>query len=324
MTLNTPEFQGSAFTLNNAAVFIPELWTGEIKREIDHQLLLARAVKRVPLVGKKGDIIHIPLLSQLAVNDKLSEHPVEIQSLTEGEFTMFVDKDKETTFGIEDIVEMQAQYPLRSFYTERAGYALARDLDNWILGYRAALVNQSQHLDINGTFTEAGLLTAKEALDRAGAPASPRFLFIPPEVETDLRGIDHFISRDYIDGASRIASAQWIGNLHGAMVMVTRNITENSATGYTNGAQGVAGPTPGTTGSVYWPTQDTGTTLPVAANHYSCLYVHPDWLCLATVLEPRVTASWENLYQMNVVVSRQIYGAKLYRPDHGYVITCDT
>lgn len=326
MTLPLP-MQGSAFTLQNADVFIPEIWMNDIIRFRDSKMLMANSVKKIPFIGKKGDTLRIPRISRLGVFSKLPETPVNLQSYTETEFTMTVDQDKEASFMIEDIVGMQAAYNLRSEYTREAGYALARDLDNSILALRAALYSLGQKIDAGGSgnssITAAEILAAKEALDAADVPAEGRTLWISPQQESTILTIDRFIAADYIQGSSPTQTGRIAGSIFGATVMVTTQIGANTLTGFTNGTNGLPSPTPGVAGSMYYPTQDAAATglLTAGNNKYSALYTHSDWAILGMQMMPRVTSSFENLYQADVVVSRQIYGVKLYRPESAVVIT---
>lgn len=314
-------YVGSAMGLSNGQVFVPEIWVDDLLRFRDKKLMASDLCRKIMFLGKKNDTLHLPRISRLGVYPRIPETPVNLQALTEGEYTMLIDRDVESSFSIEDILEMQAKYNLRSEYTREAAYALARDVDNQVLAMRAALKFAGQELDTGATIVEADILTAKEALDVNDVPAEGRKLLIAPQQESDIMSLNRFISRDYIDGPSVIQRGRIIGSIFGADVIVSTQITRNSLTGYTNGANGIASPTPGVVGSPYLPTQDSFTGLNTAGNRYSALYVHPDWCNLAMALEPRVTASWENLYQMNVIVSRQVYAVKLFRPDHGFCLT---
>lgn len=290
----------------------------------------------LPMVGKKGDVVHIPEITRLAVNDKLYNTPVTLQSRTENEFTITVDKYKETSFMIEDVVNIQSKYNLRSEYTREAGYALARDIDNFVLGLRSTIQGYNSQSNVvyvssDGTATgtpqalnRAGILSAKQILDEAFVPMTDRMMFISPGQLTDLLTIDQFISADYINGTPTVSGM--VGTLYGMPVVVSNNIVTNSLTGYTNGADGVASPTPGVQNSVYFPTQSftgvTDTTLPAngvggeADNWITAMICHKSWAILTMQLNPKVESSRENLFQADAVVSTQIYGAKVFRPDH--------
>jgi hypothetical protein len=287
----------------------------------------------VPMVGKKGDLIHIPSISRMAVFDKLPETPVTLQARTEGEYTIIIDKYKESSFMIEDIVGIQAAYGLRSFYTQEAGYALARDLDNFLLGLRAeinALTPQVVWNTSNGTssgtplaLNRAAILSAKQILDEADVPMSGRKMITSVGGYNDLLTIDEFISADYVNGQPTVTGR--VGTLFGMEVLSTSQVAANSTTGYVNGTGGTPQPTPGVAGSPYFPTQftTTPTGLPTTANSLpvaTTLMYHPDWAILSMQLNPKMESSREVLFQADAVVATQIYGAKVYRQDHAVLI----
>lgn len=336
-------YQGSAFGKENVATgFIPEIWSSEVKRELDARLLMKEAVRVNPVqFARKGDTIHIPEVYRLAVNDKVYNTPVTLQNQNTGEFTMTVDKYKEVSFLIEDVATLfvPGNSRIRNEYTREAGYALARDVDNFVLGLRAYIHEYNSNSQIiystdngtaGGTFEaidKAAILAAIQLLDEADVPMEGRKLFISPGQYTDMLAIDEFVSRDYVGGMP--VQTGMLGTIYGIPVLSSTQIGVNSLTGYTNGNNGVASPTPGVTGSDYLPTQNTtSTNLPyngdgthTAANGVvSALLCHPDWAFLTMVQEPKVETSRENLYQGDAIVNTQLYGAKVYRPDHAVLI----
>lgn len=333
MALPGGGYDGAAIKIANTNVFIPEIWSQEIKRFRDQSFILKNSVKLVPMVGKKGDLIHIPSISRMAVYDKLPETPVTLQARTEGEYTIVIDKYKESSFMIEDIVGIQAAYGLRSFYTQEAGYALSRDLDNFLLGLRADINAYTGQVVWNtstgasgGTplaLNRAAILAAKQILDEADVPMMGRKLVVSPGQYNDLLTVDEFISADYVNG--RPTSSGTVGTLFGMEVLMTTQVTTNSTTGYVNGTGGTPSPTPGVAGSYYMPSQFTATPvgLPTSSNSLpvaTALMYHPDWAILSMQLNPKVESSREVLFQADAVVATQIYGAKVYRPDHAVLI----
>lgn len=333
MALPGGAYEGAAIKIANTNVFIPEIWSQEVKRFRDQSFILKNSVKTIPMVGKKGDLIHIPSISRMAVYDKLPETPVTLQARTEGEFTILIDKYKESSFMIEDIVGIQAAYGLRSFYTQEAGYALARDLDNFLLGLRAeinAVTGQVVNCTSDGTGTgtplalnRAAILAAKQILDEADVPMMGRKMIVSAGQYNDLLTIDEFISADYVNG--RPTSSGTVGTLFGMEVLMTTQVTTNSTTGYVNGTGGTPAPTPGVTGSYYFPTQFTTSPsgLPTTMNALpvaTAIMYHPDWAILSMQLMPKMESSREVLFQADAVVATQIYGAKVYRQDHAVLI----
>lgn len=325
-------YVGSALTKVRADVFIPELWTGEVKRFRDQKLIASMYTKRIPSLGKKGDRIHIPNISRAAVYDKLPERPVTLQARTETEFTMDITDYKETSHMVEDIVGMQSAYDIRSELTRESGYALARDLDNAVLAHRAAInavaaqvIFASSNSLVTGNgqpISYALLLAANAILDDADVPDEDRVIIVSAGQYMQLLNITQFISRDFTDGRPVMNGV--VGSILGYPVIKTSQIRVNSLTGYFNGsaAQGaLAEPTPGTTGARYLPKQDSYTVLPLTFTGDSRpvvtgMMVHKDWLALAVPLEPSAEWSRENLYQSDAVVMTQQYGAKVFRSDH--------
>jgi len=342
MTLPGGGYNGSAIgypqvgSANSA--FIPQLWSTEAKRRLDDNLIARQIVRMLPTMAKKGSVLYIPDIGRLAVNDKVYNNPVTLQSRTENRWSITTDKYKEVSFMIEDIVSIQTSYPLREAYIKEAGYALARDIDSFILGLRADIQGYNSQSNVvyctsdgtsSGTalaLNRAAILAAKEILDVANVPESDRFLVVSPSQYIDLLVIPEFISKDY-QGSSPTETGE-VGRLYGIPVYKTSTITANSSTGYYNGdpSTAVTSPTPGFTGSVYFPTQSVvhfGTTITatsLTSGMKTAVMGHRDWARLVVNKEPSTEMSRENLFQADAVVMTQVYGAKTYRPDHAVLI----
>jgi hypothetical protein len=333
-------YSGSAVTKGNVDSFIPEVWSQEVKRELDNNLIFKELVKHHSFGSgeKKGDTLHIPTVYRFAVNDKGANSPVTLQTQTTGEFTMTIDKFKESSFLIEDVAELFAKASVRREFTRETGYAISRDLDNYLLALRADIQGIGTNVIYstnNGTaggtfeaFDEAAFLAACQLLDEANVPREGRYLVVSPGQYTDLLTIDRFSSADYVN--EKPVSNGIIGSLYGVPVKMTTQIGVNSLTGYVNGAGGVGQPTPGVTGSPYYPTQPYGSaaSLPYDGDGthtapggiVTAVLAHKDWAYLAIPRDVKVESSRENLYQADAVVTTLLYGAKTYRPDHAVLI----
>jgi hypothetical protein len=64
------------------ANFIPELWSDEIRAAYEKRLVMAGLVKRLPMVGKKGDTIHIPAPTRGSATAKAAKTAVTVQANT--------------------------------------------------------------------------------------------------------------------------------------------------------------------------------------------------------------------------------------------------
>lgn len=330
-------YRGEAVTKQKADIFIPEMWSGEVKRALDQKFIAKQFVKMKTGDFKKGDRVHIPNISRARVYDKLPETPVTLQARTESDFYFDIDTYKESSFFIEDIVGIQASYNLRSEYTREAGYAMARDIDSSVLALRAAIngvssqvINNTSDGTLNGNsfpLNYTALLTAKLILDNADVDDSDRALIVSPTQYNQLLAVDKFINMDYRNGSP--VSTGVVGTIFNIPVYMTTQVGRNSSTGYVNGTENL--PTPGVsgTGALYLPKQDSFTSLPVAfggantgaaAQVHTALLVHKDWAVMAMQQEPKTETSRETLYLADAVVMSTLYGMRLFRPANAVVI----
>jgi hypothetical protein len=325
--------QGGAFNLANTSVFRPTIWSTDLIRYRRTNLVIAQHTLKSSFNGTKGDKIKMPRIGRLGVRPKQSGAPVYFQNRSESEWEMVIDRYMESSFSIEEIAEVQANQNLRSIYTEEAGRALAEDIDNFILAQRAAVLGAypSDHITSTNPISYADILAAWEILNVRKVPKQGRKLFISPGQEASMLNIPQFTQNGVYNGGT-IASmgSGTIGTILGMPVEMTTALGANSLTGYQNGDDGILLPTPGMTGSTYFPTQnaqdETGTErAPVGlpAGYTTAMIATPEWCRFAVQKVPRVDATWSTEYQEWRVVQTQVYGAKVYRADSAVLISTD-
>jgi N4-gp56 family major capsid protein len=185
-------------TTTTAAVFIPELWSMETLRAQEAALVVAPLVKRYDsLVKGRGDTVHIPEVSNLVANDKVANTDVTLQSVTESERTIAIDKWKEASFLVEDVVKVQSNYDLMAEYTSKAGYAIAQTIDSDLLALYSTFTNPA--VGTYGTdITDPVLVAAIQALDEANAPMEDRAIVLKPSQKAALMKLDKFVKADYL------------------------------------------------------------------------------------------------------------------------------
>ena len=120
-------------TNTTAATFIPEIWSDEIIAAYENALVVKPLVRAMSMSGKKGDTVHIPKPDRGAASAKTAETEVTLITGTTGELVVTIDQHFEYSRLIEDITDVQALNSLRSFYTEDAGYALAKKVDDALI-----------------------------------------------------------------------------------------------------------------------------------------------------------------------------------------------
>jgi len=238
--------------------FIPELWSDEVIAAYKSNLVLGGLVRKLNHRGKKGDTIRVPTPTRGAASDKAAQTQVTLQEHgTDAGLIISIDKHKEYSRLIEDIVSVQALESLRSFYTDDAGYAIAKQVDQdlWIEMFNtgsASLVNTGNVLETASTFDEiregdgtiwdetastdisdAGIRTFVKLLDDVDAPMMGRVMAVPTIVKFDLLGLNRFTEQAFVGevGAGNSIRNGYVGDVYGMDVYVTTNspIVEDSS-----------------------------------------------------------------------------------------------
>ena len=230
-------------TNTTAEVFIPAIWSDEVIAAYKSNLVAANLFKKMSFKGKKGDTIHIPKPTRGQASLKASETAVTLIADKEDEVIVLIDKHYEYSRFIEDITEVQALSSMRRFYTDDAGYALAKQVDTDMvqLGrvmndstakdntYDAGYVGSDGETLYDGSnaaaLTDIAIRNMIQKLDDQDVPTSGRFFLIPHAARNTLMGLDRYTAMDFVGeaaSANTIRNGQ-IGNLYGIPVYVTSN-----------------------------------------------------------------------------------------------------
>ena len=239
-------------TVTTQANFIPEIWSDEVIAAYKSNLVLANLVTKLNHNGKKGDTIHIPKPTRGAANAKSASTQVTLNANTEAEVSISINKHYEYSKLIEDIVTVQGLSSMRGFYTEDAGYALAKQVDTDLhtLGatlqgstaYSTAVIGgdgvtvwdptASTNTGNGSTLTDAGIRKMIQTLDDADVPQSDRYLIIPPVEKKTLLGIARFTEQAFtgeMSSGNSIRNGK-IGDIYGIEVFVSTNCPTVAAT----------------------------------------------------------------------------------------------
>ena len=237
-------------TKTTAAKFIPQIWSDEIVASYQKNLVLANLIKKMSFKGKKGDTVHIPAPIRGSASLKAASTQVTLIAATELEVVVTIDKHYEYSRLIEDIVETQALSSLRAFYTEDAGYALARQVDSDLIALGRGVQGGGGTTAYSGAFsgadgttayvaaantglaaiTDAAIRRSIQRLDDADVPMDGRFLIVPPSSRNTLMGIARFTEQAFVgeSGSSNVIRNGEIGNAYGVSVFVTNNADTTS------------------------------------------------------------------------------------------------
>lgn len=315
MATSTYPTMTGAVGLTEADSFIPTLWSDEIRAAYEKSLVLAPLVRKMPMVGKKGDTVRIPAPTRGSAYAKAENTAVTLQANTESYVDVIVNKHYEYSRMIEDIVSVQSLDSLRRFYTEDAGYALAVQIDSDIYAMGKYLGDDngsgsdwihsnSYYVDAStgltayaedtvitsDLFTDAGFRKLIQLQDDADTPMDGRKFIFPPSLKNTLMGIDRYVSSDFING--RPVQNGKVGTLYGIDLYMSTNA----------------------------PTVETDANNSVGGDLKACLLLHTDTVILAEQQKIRSQTQYKQEYLGDLYTADTIYGVKAYRPTSGFVL----
>jgi hypothetical protein len=307
---------GSTSIVNktNADKFIPEIWSDEVVAAYKKNLVLANLVNKMTMKGKKGDTLHIPKPTRGVATAKAANAAVRIQADTETEVLVSIDQHFEYSRFIEDIVEVQALASLRRFYTEDAGYALAKKVDDTLFdlgktfgnGTTTFVHSNSYYIDAStgltayaadtvvpaDVFTDAGFRALIKLMDDADVPMDGRFFTVPPSLRAAIMGIDRYNSSDFVDGRG-VQNGQ-IGSLYGIDIYVSSNCPVIET--------------------------DAENTATAGGDIKAAILAHRDTMVLAEQLGVRSQTQYKQEYLSTLYTADTLYGVKTIRPESGFVL----
>lgn len=286
--------------------------------------------------GKKGDTLHLPVPARGSATAKAANTQVTLIADTAGVIDVAIDKWFEYSKLYEDMAEMQALASMRQFYTDDAGFALAKriDRDLHLLGagfnggavaaatsYEKAVIggdgvtNFSGATPGNGTaLTDAGIRKVIQTLEDNDVNSAELSFVIPPVEAAVLRGIARFTEQAFV-GSGDVIKTGRLGNLYGVEVFTSTNcpwIHVNSVTSTQSVTFSGTAPT-GTYVDELGTSIDWATSTPTDAKFRACLMFHKDAMVLAEQQGIRTQSQYKQEYLGTLVTSDTIYGVKELR-----------
>ena len=234
-------------TTTIAGNFIPELWSDEVIGAYKSNLVVANLVTKLNHKGKKGDTIHIPVPSRGSASAKAANTQVTLSAATNTTVDVSLNKHYEYSKLIEDIAEVQALASMRKFYTDDAGYALAKQVDSDLIdlgeGFQSGATTDGSYTTAyigsgttlwSGTneadLDDDGLRALILVLDNADVPMDNRSLIVPPVCANDLLGINRFTEQAYIGSGDALKTGK-IGQIYGVDVFISSNCPTTTQSG---------------------------------------------------------------------------------------------
>ena len=252
--------------------FIPELWSDEVVAAYKSNLVMAQLVRRLNHRGKKGDTIRIPTPARGATSAKAAETQVTlIQHGTDAGIVISIDQHQEYSRLIEDFADVQALESLRRFYTDDAGYAVARKVDtdliltmwarsggNTTSHYTAAtnviedaatlptttrtgdgtVITGASAIGAYAAIGDPGIRVFNRVLDESDVPMANRYMVVHPETKEDLLGIARFTEEAFVGerGPGNTVRNGLVGDIYGIEVYVSNQLPGVDSAGGDNDA----------------------------------------------------------------------------------------
>lgn len=332
-------------TTTVADKWIPELWADEVVATYKGKTVMANRVKKMTHRKNKGDTIHIPNPARNDASAKAASTQVTLIADTAGEVTISINKHYEYSKLYEDTADYLALNSMRPFYTDDAGYALAKRVDRELHKTVALLqggsiadatnlfekgviggdgsTNFSGASNGNGTaLTDPGLRTAIQTLEDQDVELAGMSLVIPPVEAKVLRGISRFTEQAFVGDGNAIKTGR-LGNLYGVDIFISSQcpwIHVNSVTGTQSVTFTSTTPTGASFVDDFGLTVDWNTSSPTDTKYRACPLFHRDSIVFAEAMSIRVQSQYKQEYLGYLVTSDNFFGVAEYRDYGGLAI----
>jgi hypothetical protein len=292
----------NAVETTDAADWIPEIWSLEVVAAYKKNLVLAALVSSIPHVGKKGDTINIPNATRSTASAKTEATVVTPIAYTDTT-PKIVTIDQHYYYArlLEDRAELQALPSLRRFFTDDAGYALARQIDTGLAQLAATWGGGTAYSDAvigdgttawvqtgsgNGTaISDAGVREIVQDFDDEDVPSRDRCLVIPPVEKKRMLGNTRYTEQAFVGevGMQNSIRNGLVGDLYGFEIFVSSNLETVDSSDCTS----------------YRP----------------ALFFQKDSLVLAEQLRPRIQEQYKLEALADLIVADCLYGVQTIRGD---------
>ena len=284
----------------DAADFIPEVWALETVAAYKKNLVLAQLVSLIPHVGKKGDKIHIPFATRGSAQTKTESTVVSVIAYADSvEKSVDIEQHYHYARLLEDRAELQALPSIRRFFTDDAGYALAKQTDTSLVGLAATWGGGTDYSKAhigdgttdwvttgsgNGSaISDAGVRETVQDFDDLDVPSRDRFCVIPPVEKKRMLGNTRYTEQAFVGEVGQDNSIRngLVGNLYGFEIYVSSNLATVDSSDCTS----------------YRP----------------ALFIQRDSLVLAEQLTPRIQEQYKLEALGTLLVADSVYGVASIR-----------
>jgi hypothetical protein len=220
-------------------LFQPEVWSAQILSILAKHLVYGGS----PCVNRDyegeisafGDTVHIPSVADVSIVDYTKDTDLTIQTLTDTEQLLLINRAKAFAFEIDDIDMRQVRSggALMSEAASRAAFGLRDEADKYLAGLMASGAgNTLGVVDASSTATNVYdqlLVPASVKLDQANVPTEGRFIVLDPAAYGKLLLDSRFIKQNE-SGTSMGLRNGIVGEAAGFTVMKSNNAPASNRT----------------------------------------------------------------------------------------------
>lgn len=173
-------------------------------------------------IATYGQVVKVPFLGTLSVNDKAAGSTVTLQQPADTSISITLNKHKEVSFLLEDVAQALARPDVLNGYIADGMKVIAEQIDADIAALYSGL---SQTLSATAGLTEATFRGARRLLNAAKAPLTDRWAVLNEDAESEALAIEKLTNRDYQgDAALEAVAGGYLGRLYGFNVVMDQKI----------------------------------------------------------------------------------------------------
>ena len=215
------------------AKFVPEMFSQDVFMHTMANLVCVNAFNTTFKAKlKKGSKVWIPVMSEGSATEVTPGTEATASDLANASAaSITVDNWYYASAESSDLMEIE---DIASYLDEAAiscAYTLQKKIDSTVGALFSGLASSSAYGSDGQTFSDEIFTALVEGLDEQDIPDSPRVLIGDASTKRDCLDIEKFIHNSYIKNGSPVVTGQ-IGELYGAKVLITNNLTAASTGNY--------------------------------------------------------------------------------------------
>ena len=221
---------------NDLAAFVPEVWAQEALMVLLENMVIANLVYRdfSPMVAAFGDTVNTRYPADFTMTRKTDTDDVTKQDATATNVAVKLNQHNHVSFIIHDGEESKGFQTLREIYLVPAVQAMARGMDQFLLGQVYQFMDNSAGY-LGTAAAKSSVLLTREVMNVNKVPLGGRNFVITPGSETDLLATAEFLDANTRGDDGTAMREAHIGRLLGFDFYMSQN-TPSVADGNTTTA----------------------------------------------------------------------------------------